>query len=281
MKTYEVLGVVALLALVVLVPIYALREPHRMARAEAQLEDQYVADAVSLYLEDCAICHGLSGEGLGTMPALDNPALASADYHVLFRTIAYAPHGSAMAAWHSAEGGVLNSYQVAGLVALIQSGNWAVVAEGAESAGAPLIQAIESAELAALEPTENEDPHECRACHEEPIVHAERFGLNCARCHTLEAWKPALLLRHTFPLEHGGEGQVACQTCHLTTYGAYTCYGCHDHKPAAIEASHIEAGATEFEACVTCHPTGAPGEAAALQAAESSSSGGDEIRLDN
>lgn len=192
------------------------------------------------------------------MPALDS--LADADSEVLHRTIAHSPHGSAMASWHLDEGGVLNDYQVAGLVTLIQSADWSQVGELASARGVALpTPAAPEVDMTLLEEGEG-DPHECRACHEEPDVHADRFGLNCARCHTLQAWKPALLTRHTFILDHGGEGQIDCQTCHTQTYSDHTCYECHDHTPEQMEEVHAQEDIFEFENCAVCHPTGQEGE---------------------
>ena len=74
------------------------------------------------------------------------------------------------------------------------------------------------AELATMEADGQDDPHECRACHEEPEVHAERFGFNCSRCHTLEAWKPALLLRHTFVIENADKTEKTI-TSTMIDYG--------------------------------------------------------------
>ena len=104
-------------------------------------------------------------------------------------------------------------------------------------------------------------PSTCVGCHEEPAVHAGLFGTDCMRCHTTTAWTPAQLTRHTFPLDHGDEGQIACQTCHTETYAEYTCYNCHEHEPAEIAEEHIDEGITEFEDCVACHPTGVEDEA--------------------
>lgn len=103
---------------------------------------------------------------------------------------------------------------------------------------------------------------DCVACHEDPEVHAGQFGLDCARCHTAAAWVPAQLTRHTFRLDHGEEGEVACETCHADTYVVYTCYGCHDHQPGEMRAAHEREEIAEFEACHECHPTGQPGETA-------------------
>jgi mono/diheme cytochrome c family protein len=258
MRRYDLISLIALLILVAAVPVYLVQEPDRMDRAQAALREQFVANGAVMYVENCVTCHGPTGEGVGAMPALNR--LASADSDVLHRTIAHSPHGSAMAYWHVDEGGVLNDYQVVGLVTLIQNADWLQVGELAAINGvAPTTLAARKTDIEALEGV-GEDPHECRACHEEPEVHADRFGLNCARCHTLQAWKPALLTRHTFLLDHGGEGQVACQTCHTYSYSEHTCYECHDHTPEQMEEAHAKEEIFEFENCAVCHPTGQEGE---------------------
>ena len=264
MKRYNAIGLVALLVLIAAFPIYAYLEPGRMDDAQAVLRQEFVAEGATIYVENCAACHGAEGEGLGAMPALNNPALASADHDLLYATIAHSPHGTIMSAWHTDEGGRLNSLQVESLVALIMNGGWSGARDLAVARGfsSPTPVAPE-VELATMESGEG-DPHECQACHEEPAVHAERFGLNCSRCHTLEAWKPALLLRHTFALDHGGEGQVACQTCHTHNYSANTCYECHDHQPADMQTLHAGEGIFELQPCEACHPTGASKEAQQL-----------------
>jgi len=97
---------------------------------------------------------------------------------------------------------------------------------------------------------------DCLGCHAEPAIHAGKFGLDCARCHTAHAWSPAKLTKHIFPLEHGGEGKIDCAVCHEQTYVIYTCYNCHAHPPDEIRRKHIEEGMTDFESCIECHPTG-------------------------
>jgi hypothetical protein len=101
---------------------------------------------------------------------------------------------------------------------------------------------------------------ECVACHPDPDVHLGQFGLDCVRCHGVAAWTPAELTLHIFYLDHGGEGQVECEVCHVDTYVVYTCYGCHDHEPAEMREAHAQEGIDEFEACDQCHPTGQQGE---------------------
>ena len=103
-------------------------------------------------------------------------------------------------------------------------------------------------------------PRECSQCHAEPDIHAGQFGLDCIRCHTTSAWKPAQLTYHTFPLTHG-ESDNTCTTCHQQSYAEYTCYTCHEHEPVEIREKHFEEGITDYENCIECHPTGREDEA--------------------
>jgi mono/diheme cytochrome c family protein len=265
MNKYTIISFVALLIVVAALPVYALYEAGRLDQAQVALAERYVAEGADMYVENCATCHGADGLGIGAMPALNNPNLAKADRQVLHDTIAHSPHGTAMSAWHVDDGGGLNSFQVEGLVTLIMSADWTEVSRLATVKGfREPARGDPNVDLATMEAGDMDDPHECRACHEEPEVHAERFGFNCSRCHTLEAWKPALLLRHTFALDHGEKGQVACQTCHTVTYFENTCYGCHDHEVADMKTVHEAEGIYELEPCSECHPTGVSGEAKRL-----------------
>ena len=104
-------------------------------------------------------------------------------------------------------------------------------------------------------------PTECWQCHQEPEIHAGVFGLLCEYCHGADAWSPAGLHRHNFPLNHGLDDknlQLECKTCHGDNYVDYTCYNCHDHQPDEITQSHRAVGITEQDlpACANCHPAG-------------------------
>ncbi len=101
----------------------------------------------------------------------------------------------------------------------------------------------------------------CVDCHEEPDVHRDQFGADCAACHSVRAWTPARLLEHTFPLDHESDTESECQVCHPTDYATYTCYECHEHDPAKVEREHLEEGIRDFDDCVECHPTGREDEA--------------------
>ena len=104
--------------------IYAVQEPQRIAQAqEAQLQRD-LDDAMTLYAQNCSVCHGVAGEGIGATPALDNPALRSSDAVALTKIISRGLFGTTMPAWHEEDGGTLSDYQIATLVALIQSGDW-------------------------------------------------------------------------------------------------------------------------------------------------------------
>lgn len=98
----------------------------------------------------------------------------------------------------------------------------------------------------------------CVECHAEPAIHAGSFGVQCQDCHTAQAWTPASLRRHSFPLNHGSQGEVPCKTCHEKTYIEYSCYGCHEHQPLDILVSHTNAGVARdvLPQCTLCHPSG-------------------------
>jgi hypothetical protein len=103
----------------------------------------------------------------------------------------------------------------------------------------------------------------CVGCHEEPKVHAGHFGTECSNCHGSEAWQPAQLTQHTFMLDHGDEGQLACEQCHVENYISYTCVSCHENDDMELAHAADEYSANSDVAlteCSACHPTGEPGE---------------------
>jgi hypothetical protein len=100
-------------------------------------------------------------------------------------------------------------------------------------------------------------PQACVACHAEPQEHLGAFGTDCAQCHTTATWQGAVFNHTAFPLNHGESGTIACATCHTPpSYRAYTCYGCHEHDPARVQAQHREEGIANLDNCVRCHPGG-------------------------
>ncbi len=261
------ISLVALFILVLSLPVYGLLESSRMEHAKIKLQDQYVLEGIDIYLQNCASCHATDGSGIGMMPALNNAAFAEARTDLLFSTIARATHGTSMAAWHNEEGGILNDYQIQELVALIQHGDWTMISRMATVRGySDQTVSVAGEGLAYLAVEDEDDPHQCLDCHEEPEIHAELFGVNCARCHNTVTWKPAVLTKHDFLLDHGGKGEVDCATCHPNNYVEYDCYACHeDHQAPEMETVHISEGLSEYTSCATCHPSGVAGEADLLR----------------
>ena len=135
MNRYKTMSLLALTILVLALPIYTLTEPKRMAQAQTDLRQEFVSDAAVMYVENCALCHGAEGEGIGAVPGLDNEALRTADYDSLFKTIARGRYGTTMAAWHMDEGGIFNDYQVDELVALVRYVDWEKIGELAATQG--------------------------------------------------------------------------------------------------------------------------------------------------
>jgi hypothetical protein len=91
---------------------------------------------------------------------------------------------------------------------------------------------------------------------------------------------PAHLSQHTFPLDHGEEGKIGCQTCHVQNYTTYTCTNCHAHEPTQVREEHESEGIFEFEDCVSCHPTGLEDEAEEDRQAHAPESSGPDALLD-
>lgn len=104
-------------------------------------------------------------------------------------------------------------------------------------------------------------PADCVGCHAEPDLHAGLLGTNCANCHMTDAWRPAQLLAHTFELDHGEQGQIACATCHTTTFNDFTCAECHTDEEIQDEHDEFTLSAAELADCASCHPTGTEEEA--------------------
>jgi hypothetical protein len=104
-----------------------------------------------------------------------------------------------------------------------------------------------------------ETPQECAGCHAEPELHQGFFGLECRYCHSADAWSPAPLRFHLFPLNHGAQNDSQCQVCHPSNRTVETtCYGCHAHVENDVIAKHIQAGmdSNEINDCQKCHPNG-------------------------
>lgn len=159
MQRYLIIGFVALLGLVVGLGVYSSREEVRLSDAQATLRQQAVSDAAVIYVENCAVCHGASGEGLGSIPPLDSEALRTMEYDALFKIIARGLYNTPMAAWHQDEGGILTDYQIDQLVAQIRYADWGQIRELAAQRGmipaslaVPDVTEAQLAQISALGP---------------------------------------------------------------------------------------------------------------------------------
>jgi hypothetical protein len=95
----------------------------------------------------------------------------------------------------------------------------------------------------------------CETCHTPPAdtLHQKIAG-DCGQCHTSQAWTPATFEHDKFFLLDE-DHNAPCATCHSAgNFKSYTCYGCHEHTPARVQAQHREeVGGQNLDHCVRCH----------------------------
>lgn len=104
----------------------------------------------------------------------------------------------------------------------------------------------------------------CVGCHEgeRPADELHRQTANdCTACHTTSAWAPASF-KHDEYFVLDRDHQTRCRTCHIQpgSYKQYTCYACHEHTPARVEAKHREERIANLRDCVRCHRSAAKHE---------------------
>lgn len=134
------IGLGALLLIVSALGYYILNEPTRIVSAQDHVIALQLDEAMTLYAENCSVCHGLNGEGIGATPSLDSEALRTMPYEDLYKTIARGRYQTAMPAWSIEDGGPLSDYQIDELTVLIQYGDWMETGERTVNLGlAPLI----------------------------------------------------------------------------------------------------------------------------------------------
>jgi mono/diheme cytochrome c family protein len=134
------IGTIATGFIMLALALYILLEPGRIQSAQASTLNVQLNDSMNLYAENCSVCHGLQGEGIGSIPSLDNPALRTMPAVDIAKTIARGRFNTAMPAWSQEDGGPLSDYQITEMVALIQSGNWSATKERVVNLGfSPLV----------------------------------------------------------------------------------------------------------------------------------------------
>jgi hypothetical protein len=110
----------------------------------------------------------------------------------------------------------------------------------------------------------------CDRCHEAPndALHADLGGAaaGCDSCHRVAAWRPSTF-DHDRHFRLDGDHRAACATCHpgpragTVDQGRATCFGCHAHRPAEVQAEHREEGMVNIDDCASCHRSGDEDEA--------------------
>ncbi|MFN2197541.1 MAG: c-type cytochrome, partial [Anaerolineales bacterium] len=86
-----------------------------------------VVNATDHYAENCAVCHGAAGEGIGDTPALNTEAVRIMSQDDLQRVISRGRDNTLMAAWAIEEGGIFTNPKIDEFITLIQQANWAYV----------------------------------------------------------------------------------------------------------------------------------------------------------
>ncbi len=129
------IGLLALGVIMLALGFALWHENARQTDAAARLQEEAIDRATTLYATNCVACHGASGEGIGSIPALISDALRASEHETLFNIISRGRYNTNMAAWAVDEGGVFYRSEIDDLVALIQYGNWDTVYAYVEAAG--------------------------------------------------------------------------------------------------------------------------------------------------
>jgi len=117
-------GFLATLVIIIVLPLYAWLEPTH----QEQLLEDYHTDAIlastEKYAQNCAVCHGAAGEGIGDNPPLNSEAVSMMSEKDLNKVISRGRDGTLMAGWASEEGGIFTNPQIADFVTFVQQVNW-------------------------------------------------------------------------------------------------------------------------------------------------------------
>ena len=120
----KITGFLATLVILLVIPVYSWIEP---THQENLLKDFYtdaVITSTEIYAQNCAVCHGAAGEGIGDTPPLNSEGLRSMPESELVKVITRGRDNTIMAAWAVEEGGILSSSQINDMVVFIQQANW-------------------------------------------------------------------------------------------------------------------------------------------------------------
>ena len=123
-KSHFIIGFLSTLAMAFIFPAYLLLEPSNQELLAQGFQDRAIEVATLTYAENCALCHGPSGQGIANIPALNAEGLQGMETGDLFKIIERGIDNTQMAAWGVDEGGVLSIGEINDLIMLIQHGDW-------------------------------------------------------------------------------------------------------------------------------------------------------------
>ena len=136
----SLIGLGATLIIAASLGFYMLNESSRITAAQEDVLGSQLDEAMTLYAENCVVCHGAAGDGIGATPPLNNPALQTMAFEDIAKTISRGRYQTAMPAWSIADGGPLSDYQIEELVLLVQHGDWSQASDRVVNLGlSPLI----------------------------------------------------------------------------------------------------------------------------------------------
>lgn len=118
------IGMLATLAILVVLPLYTWLEPGQQTQLLEDYNRDSVVSAADMYAQNCVVCHGAAGEGIGDSPPLNTEAVRMMSEVDLARVIARGRDNTLMAAWAAEEGGVFSNPQIGDLVTFVQQVNW-------------------------------------------------------------------------------------------------------------------------------------------------------------
>jgi mono/diheme cytochrome c family protein len=120
-RRWQIAGVWVFLILVLSFPAYRFTEGSRLSEAELSQNAAQVAAGGELWSQNCATCHGKTGQGV-TAPALNSQEfLSSVTDEQIAGIIAGGVPGTEMPAWLADYGGSLTQQQIDAIVAYIRS----------------------------------------------------------------------------------------------------------------------------------------------------------------
>jgi cbb3-type cytochrome c oxidase subunit III len=172
------MGFFATILIAAVMGVNFLREPDRQDEAALDLRVEAVTVGMDLYAENCAVCHGAAGEGLGATPALNSDGVREMEPETVFKTVERGRFNTVMAAYGVAEGGVFTDAEIEHLVSVIQYANWDAVAARVDALGLtppePVVVELTEETLASVRSLPDGEAlasgleiyaTECAACH--------------------------------------------------------------------------------------------------------------------